>query len=229
MRNIQFINSHCEAGVSRRSDKPQGVGKLRKVPRQARAIATVDAILEASAQILSEGDKSQLTTNYIAERAGVSIGTLYQYFEDTNAILIRLANRENKAIADQVVAEISQVEVGGAEQTTRNVIRFLIKTCSDQAMLRRLIVLSMIQSLRTGRDERLLNAVAETIAGKLAEPDMSPSQDQEMYSFILTRSVLNIIRSAMIERPAYLASPDFEDMLVEMAMAFRTAHRGGTG
>lgn len=226
MRNIQFINSHCEAGVSRRADKPQGVVKLRKVPRQARAIATVDAILEASAQILGEGDKGQLTTNYIAERAGVSIGTLYQYFEDTNAILIRLANRENKSIADQVVAEISQVEGRGAEQTTRNVIRFLIRTCSDQAMLRRLIVLSMIQSLRTGRDERLLNAVAETIAGKLAEPDMSPSQDQEMYSFILTRSVLNIIRSAMIERPAYLASPDFEDMLVEMAMAFRHAHYG---
>ena len=52
----------------------------RKTPRQARSAATVDAIFEATIQVLLvEGEKG-LTTTRIAERAGVSVGTMYQYF-----------------------------------------------------------------------------------------------------------------------------------------------------
>ena len=196
---------------------------MRKIPRQARAIATVDAILEAAAQILGAGDTGRLTTNHIAERAGASIGTLYQYFDDTDAILIALAKRENKAIAEQVVREIDQVEAAGPEQTTRNVIRFLISKSADQAMLQRLTVLSMIQSLQSGTDQRLLNTVSQTIAGKLIESDTLASGRSEIYSFIVTRAVLGTIRSAMLEKPSYLKSRDFEDMLVSLVMFFRSA------
>jgi len=61
--------------------------KKRRNPKQARAQATVGAVLEAAFQILEEDGEARLTTNLIAERAGVSIGTLYQYFEDREAIL----------------------------------------------------------------------------------------------------------------------------------------------
>ena len=60
--------------------------KKRRNPKQARAQATVDAILEATFHILETDGLAQLTTNGIAERAGVSIGTLYQYFSDRDEI-----------------------------------------------------------------------------------------------------------------------------------------------
>ncbi|HLK25692.1 MAG TPA: helix-turn-helix domain-containing protein [Caulobacteraceae bacterium] len=66
----------------------------RRSPKQARAKATVAAILEAAAQILERRGADGLTTNGVAERAGVSIGTLYQYFPDKHAILIAAAKRE---------------------------------------------------------------------------------------------------------------------------------------
>ena len=52
----------------------------RKRPTQVRARRTVDLILEAAAQILARHGEEGMTTNHIAERAGFSIGTLYQYF-----------------------------------------------------------------------------------------------------------------------------------------------------
>ena len=65
----------------------QAVGIKRRIPRQARAAETVAAIIEGAAQILEAGGLAAFTTNAVAERAGVSIGTLYQYFADKNALL----------------------------------------------------------------------------------------------------------------------------------------------
>ncbi len=65
----------------------------RKVPRQRRARATVEAILDACAQILTHGSYETLTTNHVSERAGVSIGTLYEYFPNRESIVAALAVR----------------------------------------------------------------------------------------------------------------------------------------
>ena len=61
--------------------------KPRKKPRQRRSKVTCDAILEAAARILEAAGREGLTTNAIAERAGVSIGSLYQYFPNKEAVL----------------------------------------------------------------------------------------------------------------------------------------------
>src|SRR5271165_1376438 len=70
------------------------IDPYRKKPRQVRSEATVAAIFEATAQILHSRGGAGLNTNAIAELAGVSIGTLYQYFPNKNAILIALARQE---------------------------------------------------------------------------------------------------------------------------------------
>jgi AcrR family transcriptional regulator len=71
----------------------QRVTSPRKKPAQARAQATVDAILSAAARIFETHGYRAGTTNRIAERAGVSIGSLYEYFPGKDAILIALARR----------------------------------------------------------------------------------------------------------------------------------------
>ena len=63
----------------------------RKRPLQERSRSTVDVVLEAAAQVLERDGYTATTTDLIAERAGVSIGTLYQYFPNKDAILLALA------------------------------------------------------------------------------------------------------------------------------------------
>jgi AcrR family transcriptional regulator len=73
----------------------------RKTPSQARSRATVDAILQATAHILVKEGYDRLTTNKVAEAAGVSIGSLYQYFPSKEALV--------SALVDEHVKEISAV------------------------------------------------------------------------------------------------------------------------
>lgn len=70
----------------------------RKTPRQARSRATCAAIVEAAARILETEGDAVLTTNHVAAVAGVSIGTLYQYFPDKQAIIVELVRRERAAM-----------------------------------------------------------------------------------------------------------------------------------
>lgn len=73
------------------TDKSKGFQRRR--PKQARSQATYDSILEAAEQMLEREGADGLNTNRIAERAGVSVGTLYQYFPDKAAILLATAQR----------------------------------------------------------------------------------------------------------------------------------------
>lgn len=65
----------------------------RKKPRQMRSQATVDAILQATARVLLARGWAKTTTNHVAARAGVSIGTLYEYFSGKEALAAALAER----------------------------------------------------------------------------------------------------------------------------------------
>jgi AcrR family transcriptional regulator len=67
---------------------------MRKAPRQARSRATIDAILDAGAQVLGRRGWTKFTTNEVAETAGVSIGSLYQYFPN-KAVLVEAITRRH--------------------------------------------------------------------------------------------------------------------------------------
>ncbi len=86
----------------------------RKTPRQERARATVEFLLEAAAHVFGELGYARATTNKIADRAGVSIGSLYQYFPSKDALLVALAERhldEGLAAARTEAARLREADV----------------------------------------------------------------------------------------------------------------------
>ncbi len=74
----------------------------RKFPQQARSRALVDAILDAAARILAKDGRESLTTNAVAVKAGVSIGSLYQYFPNREAVIAAVAERHGQLVYRQV-------------------------------------------------------------------------------------------------------------------------------
>ncbi len=78
--------------------------KARKRPRQARAAVTLDAIFEATIQVLLGVGLHRLTTTRVAERAGVSVGSMYQYFPNKQALLYALNERYLDIVAEKVEA-----------------------------------------------------------------------------------------------------------------------------
>lgn len=89
-------------------DKPNVLKSLRKKPKQRRSLDIIDTILEASAQVFNRIGFEKSTTNKIAKLAGVSIGSLYQFFPNKDAILatwIEKNNEEHRKIVHAILAE----------------------------------------------------------------------------------------------------------------------------
>nr|WP_272214515.1 TetR/AcrR family transcriptional regulator [Marinicella sp. W31]MDC2880135.1 TetR/AcrR family transcriptional regulator [Marinicella sp. W31] len=78
--------------------------KPRKIPVQSRSEATVEAIFEGAIQVLVESGPRYLTTTRVAERAGVSVGTLYQYFANIDGLMVAILERHLRKVIDRVVA-----------------------------------------------------------------------------------------------------------------------------
>jgi AcrR family transcriptional regulator len=74
----------------------------RKAPRQKRSSATVETLLDAAARVLDRESLAGFNTNRIAEVAGVSVGSLYQYFPNKAALVAALIDRHQQALADEV-------------------------------------------------------------------------------------------------------------------------------
>jgi AcrR family transcriptional regulator len=83
----------------------------RKTPRQARSTELVSAILQAALQVLAKEGAQRFTTTRVAERAGVSVGSIYQYFPNKAALLFRLQSDEWKqtsALLEEILADESR-------------------------------------------------------------------------------------------------------------------------
>ncbi len=109
----------------------QVVLEPRKSPVQARSTASVDAILEATVQVLLDVGKDRLTTTRVAVRAGVSVGTLYQYFPNKSALL-RSALQRHLVAVTKAVERVCKEQEG---ETLRNMATALI-TAFLQAKMR---------------------------------------------------------------------------------------------
>jgi len=95
MTVVRFRSSHLPKAATT-SLQP------RKTPVQARSAATVDAILEATIQVLVTAGKERLTTTHVALRAGVSVGTMYQYFPNKSALLKACLKRHMDAVSKAI-------------------------------------------------------------------------------------------------------------------------------
>jgi AcrR family transcriptional regulator len=194
---------------------------MRKSPTQARAEHTVDAILEAAAQILQSDGEEKLNTNRIAARAGFSIGTLYQYFADKEAIIAALAERERDKMLSTIVKALNNIEPGDFENAVRGIVRTLVG--SKRPRTRKIIMMTMMRRWQFAPDrsagviEQMIVESAGRRPGGGGRP-MTPAA-----AFVLTRAFMGAIRCAVLESSAHLDSKAFEDELVHLVLQFHKA------
>lgn len=95
--------------------QPMSIPPPRKLPRQSRSKATVEAILDACAETLEQRSYPRLTTNAVAQRAGVSVGTLYQYFPNREALAGALAVRTMERLLEAMQRAVAECVAQGLE------------------------------------------------------------------------------------------------------------------
>lgn len=189
-----------------------GVESARKTPRQPRARASIDFVLEAAAQVLEATGEAGFNTNAVAARAGVSIGTLYRYFPNKAAILEALARRETEAHRRSAIAIARQGHPGLAPD--RAMIRAFVGAFAGRSRARRIAVGAMLAKADH----------AELAAGFAAvEVGMTDAQGRSLspiQAFVLGRAVQGAMRAAVLEGVDFLLSQEFEDELVRLGRAY---------
>jgi AcrR family transcriptional regulator len=101
--------------------------KPRKQASQERSRATVDALIEATARILIKEGFDKASTNRIAEKAGVSVGSLYQYFPGKDALVVAVMERHSQELMQLVRGELADAAALPLEQAVRRLVAAAIK------------------------------------------------------------------------------------------------------
>lgn len=107
----------------------------RKEPKQSRSADLVATILEAAVRVLSEDGAARFTTARVAERAGVSVGSLYQYFPNKASILFRLQSDEWRR-NHELLSAILEDQDTPPENRLRELVRAFVKSECDEAAVR---------------------------------------------------------------------------------------------
>lgn len=195
--------------------------KARKAPTQERSRATVEAILGAAARVLLATGYDRLSTNRVAAAAGVSIGSLYQYFPSKEAIVAALAERTFLAEYELIEQRLATVALSATEDAVRELIDAVVQSHGLEPKLRHAI---LSQVPRVGALEKKLDVedkVAKLVKVVLDQraPELRP-MPSEMAAFILVHAVEAVIHAALAKRPSYLESAEFQEELVALVVNY---------
>ncbi len=195
--------------------KPQRRKKAkiqRRAPVQQRAQATYDAALEAAARIVRREGLAGLNTNRIAERAGISVGTLYGYFPDKTAILVALARR----ILTEDQAAMAAALESNRDDRVRSVVRALVARHRTDRELRRAV---MSVHLGEGHGDEHSDGVEQFISSLSAERSLSHLG--ALHLFVATRAALGVARALVEEnKAAQFSDAEVEDEIVSLVEAY---------
>jgi len=203
---------------------------LRHVPVQARASFTLEAIIDAASEILQTQGVDAVTTRKVAARAGVSVGAVYQYFPDKEAILMQISERimdeasidaspelfrRNPQSLDELLQALFQ-------RTVRTEMRLLGLGKDFYRRYARQMQFGRAQGLGRGEVssaqlvanmEQLLRVHAEEVG----------EADGELAAFMLVRGMRMLLATLVEERPELLESPSLVPMLVRISRAMTDA------
>ena len=176
--------------------RPQSLNP-RKKPAQKRSAVTVDAIFEATIQVLLANGFEKATTIQVAQRAGVSVGSLYQYFPNKAALLAALVRRHIEQVVSATVVACAAVHGRGIEEMCRTTVGAFVDAKTQRPEVSRALYLP---AAAVGGDaivkEQSLRAWRAVLSMLLTATDATFAHP-ELVAQILVTSVIGPTQSAI--------------------------------
>jgi AcrR family transcriptional regulator len=193
----------------------------RKRPRQDRSRATVDSILEATARVLVKRGFDGLTTNLVAEAAGVSIGSLYQYFPNKAALVGALIEKHVEDMSQLALSELTRVAQLPAREAIRSVVEAMIRAHAVQPELHRVLTEEVPRVGRMAKLREIERITHRMVAGLLAtrKPELA-IEDPDMAAFVLVSAIEAITYRAALFAPELLRDPRLVDETCTMVRRY---------
>jgi AcrR family transcriptional regulator len=216
MTEYEYI-AHVPTGetvLATRVAEPSGT--MRKQPRQARSRATMDVILDAAAHILGDRGWAGLTTNTVAEVAGVSIGSVYQYFPNKLALIEAVRRRH----FDDVLATLHAAVDEGTTRARRvaALVDGMIAVHSRYPAAHRVL----LEESPRGTDSRdihdLFETACQTAYQSIVATNVRGATDRPMAAHVLAGALAGAVHEAA--RQGTLNLPELRTELIHLVTSY---------
>ena len=194
--------------------KPQV--KPRKIAAQERSRATVDALVGATARILVKEGFDKASTNRIAEVAGVSVGSLYQYFPSKEALVAAVIERHQHQILQTVRDELAQVWTQPVDEAVRKIVALAIRAHRVDPKLHRVLAeqiprMGKLEEVEAFSSENytLFRAYLESRRDELGVDDL------ELASYVCVTSIEALTHNAVLHHPQMLSDEKMQALIDE--------------
>ena len=195
----------------------------RKAPRQARSQATVTAILDAAARVLVERGYAATNTNVVAELAGVSEGSLYQYFPNKDALITALQQRHVRQMneaAERVLALADDVDFATA---LNRAIGALVEAHLVEAGLHRVLERQLAGMETLDDHDEVERRMSDQILRLLKRyPDDVNVPDLRLATYVLMHSLHALVHAVVDKRPSGVSLKQVTKELVRFTHLYLT-------
>lgn len=197
------------------------IALMRKQPLQRRSKQLVDALIQATAEVIAERGLDETTTNHVADRAGVSVGSLYQYFENKQQLIEALLTRLSGDIADSVESSLDALMDADVSTVVQGLIETALATTGQKPGLyvelgrnwHRIHTLTMIDAL----EQRMLEACRRYV---LRHPREVTVENLPAALFVVINSTLfTIMRYQSLPHPP-ISHQELVDALSDMITSY---------
>ena len=199
----------------------------RKSPRQLRSQHTVDTILQATARVLSTHGYAGTNTNLIAETAGVSVGSLYQYFPNKNALIAALHNRHDNQMLDVIDGVLNSNPAATLQERVAAIVQAMLHAHMLEPALHRVLErefplfdLPREHSLADQDIHRRMRHLLELHRAEIAQ------QDRDLATYVVLRIMESLVHAAALEPPAGFSTRQLERAVVDAVMGYLGAPAG---
>jgi AcrR family transcriptional regulator len=183
----------------------------RKQATQERSRLTIDVILEATARVLIKDGYDRASTNRIAAEAGISIGSLYQYFPSKEALVAAVSERHSQEVLQLMRGVLAKVIASPIETAAREFVSAAIEAHRVNPKLHRVLAEEVPRIGRLKNVESANQAVYELIGQYLkAHRDEIDVLNLDLAAFICFTAVDALTHTAVLRRPDMLTNENAE-------------------
>lgn len=197
----------------------------RKTPQQARSRATVDAILDGAVQVLVRTGYHRATTSMVAKVAGVSVGSLYQYFPNKDSVFTAVRQRALDGAIESTRRALASAPGDFAARTEASIVALLEYKAKNPALHRALKTeLGRLDGLRISRkrEQRSRELTEQLLRAHQAELGLS---DPVRAAFFVVNAVEGVIAATLLEAPQTLGEPALAQGMTRMVLSMLEGFR----
>ncbi|MBE2251350.1 MAG: TetR family transcriptional regulator [Myxococcus sp.] len=193
----------------------------RKEPSQRRSRELVDLIVKATTRVLLKHGYEGCTTNRVAEVAGVSIGSVYQYFPNKDALVVRVMERHQEKLLGVMTEHLASLKDASLEEAVKTLVHAMLDAHRIEPKLHRVLreQVPRIGALKALHEQH--SAYEPLVTAWLdAHREALPVADPAVATWVLIAAVDGVLGRVLVDRPGWLEQQQLARELERLIVAY---------